>query len=272
MRDKAAGLLSSGEVKRVLAWKKSDLPWLPEPAFFSSPEALSDMVYDKFCSANLSKYLVDVKNLDGQTLVFLRPCDSFSYNVLVKENQINSENIITATIDCEGCVSVDEGEERGLFESCETCTKNDKNLTKKRPRFAEVEQVEAMNSNERYDFWRKQFKKCIRCNACRNICPACNCKKCVFENTEYDTPQKVNVTSFEEQMFHIVRAYHVTGRCTDCGQCSRACPQNVPLHLLNRKFIKDINELFGEFQAGADTETPSPLTSFNINDDPEVMQ
>ena len=61
-------------------------------------------------------------------------------------------------------------------------------------------------------------------------------------------------------MFHIIRAFHVAGRCTDCGECSRVCPQHIPLHLLNRKFIKDIDEFYGEYQAGADTDSRAPLT------------
>ena len=67
-------------------------------------------------------------------------------------------------------------------------------------------------------------------------------------------------------MFHIIRAFHVAGRCTDCGECSRVCPQNIPLHLFNRKFISDYDSLYGEFQAGADTETPGPLTAFTFED------
>lgn len=64
-------------------------------------------------------------------------------------------------------------------------------------------------------------------------------------------------------MFHIIRAFHVAGRCTDCGECSRVCPQNIPLHLLNRKFIKDIDTFYGEYQAGEDTTTRAPLTNYD---------
>ena len=67
-------------------------------------------------------------------------------------------------------------------------------------------------------------------------------------------------------MFHIIRAFHVAGRCTDCGECSRVCPQGIPLHLFNRKFIKDINEFYGEYQAGEDLESTSPLTDYKLDD------
>ena len=133
-------------------------------------------------------------------------------------------------------------------------------------RFEEVERLEALSPEERFSFWRGELSRCIRCNACRNVCPACSCRKCVFDSTKFDSAQKANVDSFEERMFHIIRAFHVAGRCTDCGECSRVCPQGIPLHLFNRKFIKDIDEFYGEFQAGVDPEAKSPLTSFTFND------
>ena len=117
-----------------------------------------------------------------------------------------------------------------------------------------VEELEAMSPEERFAFWQGELSRCIRCNACRNACPACSCLKCVFDSNKFDSAQKANVDSFEEKMFHIIRAFHVAGRCTDCGECSRVCPQGIPLHLFNRKFIKDINEFYGDFQAGEDTE------------------
>ena len=51
----------------------------------------------------------------------------------------------------------------------------------------------------------------------------------------------------------------MAGRCTDCGECSRVCPQGIPLHLLNRKFIKDMDALYGDYQAGEDAEARHPL-------------
>lgn len=139
-------------------------------------------------------------------------------------------------------------------------------------RFDLVEKLEAMTSEERFEFWRGELSRCIRCNACRNVCPACTCENCVFDNPNSGVAQKAAADSFEEKNFHIIRAFHVAGRCTDCGECSRVCPEHIPLHLLNRKFIKDIDELYGEYTAGNDTESRHPLTSYTFDDaEPSVV-
>ncbi|MBR6729681.1 MAG: 4Fe-4S dicluster domain-containing protein, partial [Clostridia bacterium] len=144
--------------------------------------------------------------------------------------------------------------------------------TKDRERFDEVAKIEAMSPEEKFAFFQAELSKCIRCNACRNVCPACSCRKCVFDSNKFDSAQKANVDSFEEKMFHVIRAFHVAGRCTDCGECSRVCPQGIPLHLFNRKFIKDINEFYGDFQAGDDAEARGPLTNFTFDDvEPSIV-
>jgi succinate dehydrogenase/fumarate reductase-like Fe-S protein len=139
-------------------------------------------------------------------------------------------------------------------------------------RMEEVAKLEAMTEAERFDFWRSQLSKCIRCNACRNACPACTCRTCVFDNANSGVSAKVNNNDFEENMFHIIRAFHVAGRCTDCGECSRVCPQNIPLHLLNRKFIKDIDTFYGDFQAGEEVAVKGPLISYTKEDcEPSIV-
>ena len=281
MKSIANMMITDGSVTCVLAWRSGELPAYPEPSFFYDTNSLEKLTYNRYCSTNLSKFLIETGKEPGVTLVFLRPCDSFSCNMLIKSNQVNREDIYIVGVGCEGCVKVDEGAAIGNLDVCETCTKHNhaifdellcsdyhpRVVTDKTERFKGVAFIENMESSERYSFWKSRLSKCIRCNACRNICPICHCIDCVFDSTKFDSRQKVNISSFEEQQFHIIRAYHVAGRCTDCGRCQSACPTGIPLNLLNRKLIKDINSMYGEFQAGEDIETPSPLTNYDLQRD-----
>ena len=306
MLERAKALLESGEVARVIGWKKGDFCFDPSPATFETVESLSEFVYDWFCGANLSKYLIGASKQEGKTAVFLKPCDTYSFNQLVKEHRIKRENVYVIAVECIGKLDIEKmkalgasfvtgvevnmGEVKALSPAgdmtfakadvvlgkCSVCNKthqvkDEEIVLTERPvrevnRFAEVEKLEAMSEDERFAFWREQLSKCIRCNACRNVCPACSCIKCVFDNPASGIAAKANDDKFEEQMFHIIRAFHVAGRCTDCGECSRVCPQNIPLHLLNRKFIKDIDNFYGEYQAGETAEGKTPLTSYTEGD------
>lgn len=136
---------------------------------------------------------------------------------------------------------------------------------------AEVAKLEAMTEQERFDFWRSQLSKCIRCNACRSM-SSMYMPYLRIRNPKSGVAAKVNNTDFEENMFHVIRAFHVAGRCTDCGECSRVCPQNIPLHLLNRKFIKDIDTFYGDFQAGTEVGVRGPLISYTKEDcEPSIV-
>ncbi len=306
MLERAKELLESGEVARVIGWKKGDFFYDNSPASFESVEELKDFTYDYFCGANLSKYLIQASKKEGKTAVFLKPCDTYSFNQLVKEHRIKRENIHVIAIECMAKLDIEKikaqvdgivtdvevvekdvkvtttSGEKTLYKpdvvlvKCATCekthqVKDEEIILHERPvrevnRFEEVEKLETMTADERFAFWKSQLQKCIRCNACRNVCPACSCIKCVFDNPASGIAAKANDSEFEEKLFHVIRAFHVAGRCTDCGECSRVCPQNIPLHLLNRKFIKDIDGLYGEYQAGETDEGKTPLTSYTEGD------
>lgn len=305
---RAKTLLETGEVSRVLGWRKGEHAWDVEPAFFESADSLDEFVYNGFCGANLSKYMIEATKLEGKTLAFLKPCDTYSFQQLMKEHRVDRDKTYLIGVGCKGKLSVNKIDADGILdiegadypdaaesltvktlygdttvkykdamlERCHVCKGKEHMIydellgesadTVDADRFAEVERIEAMSPEEKFAYFQSELSKCIRCNACRNVCPACSCRKCVFDSTKFDSQQKANTTSFEEKMFHIIRAFHVAGRCTDCGECSRVCPQGIPLHLFNRKFIKDINMLYGEYQAGADLEAKGPLTSFTMED------
>ena len=305
---RAKELLSSGTVTRVLAWKRGEFCYDLTPGLFQSAEELDkDFDFGDFAAPNLSKYLIaETRKEDGKIAVFMKPCDTYSFNQLLTEHRIDREKVYVIGIPCEGMldtkkiaaaadgiknVTVDSenvnietlwdgtvtvSRESLLDERCITCKSKkhvaydeligeDGEVTESN-RFDEVARIEAMTPEERFEFWQNELSRCIRCNACRNVCPACTCEKCVFDNPNSGVESKAPSDSFEEKMFHIIRAFHVTGRCTDCGECSRVCPQNIPLHLLNRKFIKDINELWGDYQAGAEVGSRAPLVNYTLDD------
>lgn len=312
--ERAKELLADGTVNRVLGWKKGDMCFNPEPAFFETAEDLEEnFVYGGFCGANLSKYMIDASKLEGKTLVLLKPCDTYSFNQLINEHRVDREKAYIIGVGCKGKLNIETIKQSGvkgilnitengdmlnietlygntemkysdaLLERCHVCKGKEHKIydeligesqdTSDRERFTEVEKIEKMSPEEKFAFFQKELSKCIRCNACRNVCPACSCRKCVFDSTKFDSSQKANTDSFEEKMFHIIRAFHVAGRCTDCGECSRVCPQGIPLHLFNRKFIKDINEFYGEYQAGADVDAKGPLTEFTFGDcEPSIVK
>ncbi|MEG0382333.1 MAG: 4Fe-4S dicluster domain-containing protein [Christensenella sp.] len=307
IKEKARALLADGTVDRVLGWKNGEYCYDNTPAVFTA-ENLDDMVYNSFCGANLSKYLIAESKKEGRVLALLKPCDTYSFNQLLKEHRINREAVYVLGIPCHGIADIEKLRAKGikgitsiaeqdgtldldtmygektcktsdvLLERCGVCKGNEHMVADEvisdpfaspnpaRNRFGMVEKIEKMTPDERFDFWRGELSRCIRCNACRNVCPACSCLKCVFDNDASGIASKANTDTFEENMFHIIRAFHVAGRCTDCGECSRVCPQGIPLHLLNRKFIKDIDNLYGEYQAGADDSSAWPLVDYTKED------
>ena len=308
--EKASELLKNGTVSCVLGWGAGEFGYDVTPTLFTNADDLkNNFVFNDFCGANLSKYLISkTQKLDGKILVFLKPCDTYSFNQLLTEHRFDREKVYAVGIPCEGMADItkikaivgdgiskiendgdhitvttiydDEANAINsndlLSERCINC-KSKKHVAFdellgedgdviESNRFDEVARIEAMTPDERFAFWQNELSKCIRCNACRDVCPACTCEKCVFDNPNSGIENKSPANSFEEKMFHIIRAFHVAGRCTDCGECSRVCPQNIPLHLLNRKFIKDINEFYGEYQAGAEVGSRAPLVDYTLDD------
>ena len=103
--NKAKELISSGAVNRVLGWKKGEFAYDVTPAVFETVEELeSGFVFDVFCGANFSKYLIKETAKDGKVLVFLKPCDSYSFNQLLTEHRFDREKVYVVGIPCDGMI------------------------------------------------------------------------------------------------------------------------------------------------------------------------
>ena len=227
MVERAKQLLSEGKVQRVVGWKKGLFEDDITPATFTTAEELDkDFIYDKNCKANLSKYLVGItrdievkksttrmnntmaKQRDPNAqdapipsevvLVFLKPSDTYSFTELLKENRITRSDVYAIGIPCQDTLdgeAVCESCAGKKHVSCDELLGVDENADiGTNTRLAVLDKYEAMSSDEKNAFWKNEFSRCIRCNACRNVCPACTCEKCVFDNNALYTTQKVAET------------------------------------------------------------------------------
>lgn len=148
-----------------------------------------------------------------------------------------------------------------------------------RPRFAALDAIAGKPADERRAFWNGHFERCIRCYACRAVCPMCYCDECVVDSTEFivtpttSADDKANRIRWiqrspdaaESAMYHLVRAMHLAGRCIDCAECERVCPVNIPVRLLNNVLEREALEAF-EYVPGTDPASPSLISSFRDGD------
>jgi ferredoxin len=146
--------------------------------------------------------------------------------------------------------------------------------------FAALKRFEEQDADTRWNFWERQFDRCIRCYACRSVCPMCYCDECVVDSTSFPVTgqttaeEKANRVRWiqrspvrsENATYHMTRVLHLAGRCIDCNECERVCPVNIPLRLLNNKMEREAREEFG-YEPGASIDVASMTASF-LDTDP----
>ncbi len=128
-----------------------------------------------------------------------------------------------------------------------------------------LEALEAMSLEQRFDYWQYHMDRCIRCYACRNACPMCVCRDhCIADTRDpHWLSQETDVQ--QKWMFQLIHVMHLAGRCTECGECERACPMDIPILSLRQKLNREIKDLF-DYEAGVDPEAVPPLLTFKVEE------
>ena len=135
--------------------------------------------------------------------------------------------------------------------------------------YEDIYAFEQRSQEEKWSYWEEKFDQCIRCYACRNVCPLCYCKECMVDHLK-DQWVRRSVNLSENVAWNLLRAFHHAGRCIDCGECERVCPMNLPLTELNRKLEKDVSEMY-DYVPGIDVEKKPLLATFRPNDPEEFV-
>ncbi len=292
IKEIASRLLADGQVNVFLAWEKGPEDHLTHPLAARSAEDAQKIVFDEYSIHNLSNYLLKFRDGHEKIGLVVKGCDSRGIIRLLEDNQFTRDRLYIVGVCCPGmkdplkAMKINSGllQDIALDDKADKCSNcaypnpviYDELLgSEQQPhvsgeRKAQVEEIENMSPDQRYGFFQETFSKCIRCYACRQACVACNCRTCIFDEMR---PQWVGRENNETDnlMYHLVRAYHMAGRCVECGECERVCPVDIPLMLINSKLAKDVNEFFGPYEAGIKYEQDGKpaLSVYSLEDSDE---
>lgn len=309
LRKAAARLLADDAVDVVIGYEDAGVPMSTTPCFIRKADQVDRLVWNQFCQANLAKYLVGRKDrvavvakaCDTRSIVVLltenqlerekikvigMPCGEIIDRKKI-EAHLKGAEVTEATLD-DGVINVKGNEfEEELkaddfrADCCLNCSQRDPVINdvpigegpakhKPQDQDSKIEQLESMSAEQRWEYFKKELGKCIRCYACRDACPLCYCKNClVDQNFPAWLGKSIDIS--DTIAFHIMRAIHTAGRCVDCGACVRACPNNIDLRLITGKVAMDVKELFGE-QAGDKPDWQAPMASYDEKDPEDFIK
>lgn len=271
LQEKVRNLLNEETVGYVIGWGQTRFADKTTPIFITKAEEAEKLVWNRYCVNNLAKYALDDRYPEQKIGICVRGCDSRAVNRMITDKQLKREDLYLIGIPC------DEKENK----VCDTCSHKNPVIydtligaaveeTVSDKRFEEVEEFEKLNLDERYQYWGVQFDKCIHCYACRNVCPACNCRECYADQEKEGWQGKQN-NRMQNQIYGLTRVYHVGDRCIECGECERVCPMNLPIMRQTRKMLKDMNDLFGDYECGLTDDRVPILGEYDLNDIDEFM-
>jgi len=118
---------------------------------------------------------------------------------------------------------------------------------------------------------RDHLAGCVGCYNCRVACPVCYCKECVFVTDTFRHPGDTYSSWGDRRgfmkmpteilLYHLTRMTHMSSLCVGCGQCTSACPNDIPLAELFGSVANRVQARF-DYHPGRSLDEPQPLAVF----------
>jgi ferredoxin len=303
IRETARKLLEENKVDVFIGYKKGSVPMMNQPVLINNADQVDLLYWDSNCGLNLCNYLTGRTDRIGivangcnsrnivthitenqisrdQLYIVGIPCkgmiDHRAVQRAVKQKEILEIKEQGETFTVKGKDFEDTFNKKDYLQhNCLACTHRNPVIFDEMvappveeqsgvDAYEDVKQIEDMDPEKKWNFFTRMIDKCIRCYACRNACPLCYCPTCFVDESK---PQWVGKSSdpIDTMTFHILRAYHCAGRCTDCGACERVCPVGIPVRQFTKKLNKDAQELFS-WEAGLTLDQRPLLDVFRPDD------
>ena len=263
-------LLETETVQVVIGYGQTGSGNTVCPIFIRRPEDTDQLIWNDQCSMNLVAYLKrkEIQSL-GKAAIVVKGCDERALVVLEKESQIDRSSLHVIGIACDGvgnpkmskCKSCDVHRPRFANETLGESTSPQDEPGRK---WQDLEEFLSRPPSQRMAYWREELSRCVKCYACRQVCPMCYCERCLVDKNR-PTCIDTSPTLKGNFAWHITRAFHLAGRCVACGECTRACPVGIDLGLLNQSLAKAAEEQFG-YRAGMDPQAEPLVGSYSLQD------
>jgi coenzyme F420-reducing hydrogenase delta subunit/ferredoxin len=282
----AGALLREGRADVVLGYTASTLPGRMMPAMITRAEHVSALAFNERCHHNLATYLAGHQGKTGKVAVVVKACDARAVASLLQETKVRREDVTLIGMSCAGswtdgslapkCYACD-GEVAAICDFTVTADGAKPGAVKSGarravapdPRDAQIAYLESLTPARRWAFWQSQFAECLRCYACRAVCPLCYCGTCIAEQHR---PQWIptSIDARGNTAWNTIRAHHLAGRCIGCDECARVCPARIRLDLINRRVAQEVEARFG-YRAGESVDAAPPLAAFRADDAQEFI-
>lgn len=209
-------LLKEKKVDIFLGYQDGSLPLRTSPCFVTEQEDVQDLVWNSFCSNNLSVYLTSLMSARrGNTKIGIlcKGCDSRSLVNLIVEKQVKREDVVIVGISCPGIIDADK------LLSC---------LDGKR--VVDVEEDEE-NIILKFDAAEQRFARSeYLCQSCLNCAYPTPSVYDILIRVGKHTPKAVSpdpvIAAFKQKSR--AERWHVfereLSRCIRCYACRSACP------------------------------------------------